>query len=107
RRLQDRDQIRLRGARAPLVVSGEGPARVEPFPGGESDVECPRCKLPIDPGTPAVRCPHCGVWHHQDLRHDDAEKDLPCWTYKPLCATCDRETAPEAGFSWTPLETWR
>jgi hypothetical protein len=97
RLLRDRDEVRL--GRSRLIFSTERLARVEPFPGLGREVLCPRCKLPIDVGTPAVQCPNarCGLWFHQDVEHD-----LPCWTYAPTCASCEQPTSLEAGFAWTP-----
>lgn len=66
--LDDRDRILLDGPSlsqpALAYFSGEEPAVVAPFPGPEA-VICPRCKMPIEPGEPAVRCPACDFWHHQ------------------------------------------
>jgi hypothetical protein len=94
--LADRDEIRLATGR-PLFFSTETLARVNPFPTSGTRGFCPRCKQLIDSGTPAVRCPSCGLWHH-------ASDDLPCWTYGPQCAACSQETALDAGFGWTPEE---
>ncbi len=94
--LLDRDELRLaRGG--PLFFSTETLAQVSPFPASGSRGFCPRCKQPIDAGTPAVRCPGCGLWHH-------ASDDLPCWTYGAQCSACPQETAVDAGFRWTPEE---
>lgn len=92
--LEDRDEIRI-AAGATAFFSSEKAARVEPFPGAERPVHCPRCKLAIDPGAPAVGCPRCAIWHHQSDRY-------PCWTYAERCALCDQETALDAGFRFSP-----
>jgi len=44
-----------------------------------------------------VRCPQCGVWHHQS-------DELPCWVYSSSCSLCDHPTALDAGYRWIPGE---
>jgi len=92
--LADRDEIRI-GGRGSVFFSTERPARCEPLPPSDRSLVCPRCRQPIEPGTPAVRCPQCALWHHQSA-------DLPCWSYAPTCALCPRSTEQDAGFQWTP-----
>ena len=94
RALADRDEIRLAGAE-PAFFSTETLAAVAAYPGAERPVDCPRCLLPIEPGTPAVRCPRCGVWHHEN-----AERN--CWTYARTCRLCPQPTALDAGYGWSP-----
>lgn len=97
--LTDKDEIQL-GNSGPLLFSTERLARTEPFPGTDKPVFCPRCKAEILPGQPSVRCPACGVWHHED-----PVAKRPCWTYhKALtCALCDHpNTLEESGYCWTP-----
>lgn len=91
--LEDRDEIRLPGVH--VWFSTETQAHVEPFPQSATRGFCPRCKQAIEAGSPAVRCPSCGLWHH-------ASDDLPCWTYAPTCAACAQDTDLDAGFRWTP-----
>jgi hypothetical protein len=91
--LEDRDEIRLPGVHA--WFSTERQAHVEPLPLAVAGGSCPRCKQAIDAGSPAVRCPGCGLWHH-------ASDDLPCWPYAQTCATCTQVTDLDAGFRWTP-----
>ena len=91
--LDDRDEIRLPNLTA--WFSTETRACIEPFPASTARGFCPRCKQAIETGTPAVRCPSCGLWHH-------ASDALPCWTYAPACAACAQDTALDAGFRWTP-----
>ena len=91
--LRDRDEIVLGGARC--FFSAERLARIEPFPGADGDVICPRCKRPIAPATPAIRCPGCGTWHHQ-------EGERSCFTYAPKCALCEQASDLNAGFRWQP-----
>jgi len=92
--LADRDEIRIAGA-DPVFFSTETLPVVEPFPGGPRTVYCPRCKLPIQPGTPAVRCPGCGVFHHQ-------LDERPCYTYAPACAACGAPAELSGGYRWVP-----
>jgi hypothetical protein len=93
--LDDRDEI-LCGA-AKLYFSTETLATVEPFPGADRQVFCGRCRQLIEPESPSVRCPSCGVWYNQSA-------DLPCWSYAEKCTFCGQATALDAGFSWTPEE---
>ena len=94
--LLDRDEIQF-GAAGSVYFSSEALATVEGFPGSEQPLFCPRCKEGIAPGAKAVRCPHCGVWHHQT-------DDLPCWTYAPHCALCDQPTDLDGSYRWSPEE---
>jgi hypothetical protein len=94
--LSDRDEISLPGQPV-RFFSTETVAQVEPFPHDTASGCCPRCKLPIGAGSPAVRCPSCGLWHHSS-----AEDEMPCWGYAPTCAGCSQPTALDAGFRWTP-----
>lgn len=94
--LADRDEIRVAGNPV-LFYSTETLAAVEPFHASGLRGFCPRCKQSIESGSPAVRCPSCGLWHH-------ASADLPCWTYAPQCAACPHDTALGTGFRWTPEE---
>jgi hypothetical protein len=93
--LHDRDEICGIPGVGRMFFSTEVLARVEPYPGAERPASCPRCKQPITAGTPAVRCPGCGVWYHQS-------EDFPCWTYSETCALCPQLTALDAGYRWTP-----
>jgi hypothetical protein len=94
RLLRDRDEIRLPDSRRWYFFGTERLARVEPFPGDRS-ASCPRCRQAVQPGTPAVRCPSCGLWHH-------GSEALPCWSYADTCAMCSHATSLEAGYRWTP-----
>jgi hypothetical protein len=93
RLLRDRDELRTGAVRT--FFSTESLAVVEAFPGDQRPTFCPRCKLAIEPGTPAVRCPQCRVWHHQS-------DDMPCWLYAERCTLCDQPTTLDAGFHWSP-----
>ena len=96
--LRDRDELRVGNTRA--FFSAESLAVVEPFPGSERPTLCPRCKLEIEAGKAAVRCPKCRVWHHQCPGEPDK---LGCWLYSEKCAAdCGQPTALDAGFRWTP-----
>ena len=96
--LADRDTISL-GDGSVVFFSSEQLARVLPFPGKDDGTSCIRCKLPLEPGTPAVRCPApgCGFWHHQS-------EEKSCWTYTTACASCGHPSAFDAGFQWSPSE---
>jgi hypothetical protein len=96
RLLSHRDELRLAGVAGRAFFSLEGLARAAPFDGVEGS-RCPRCQQGIEPGTPAVRCPQCGVWHHES-------EEFACWSYSPNCALCDQHTELDAGFRWTPDE---
>jgi DNA-directed RNA polymerase subunit RPC12/RpoP len=93
--LRDRDEIRW-SRDGFAFFSSEELAAVADLPQGDRKIMCPRCKQEIMPGTPAVRCPRCGVWHHQS-------EQLPCYTYAENCATCTRKTGLD-GYEWTPEE---
>jgi len=100
--LRDRDElVLLGGSAAPsrrMFFSTETRARVQPYTGPDG-ASCPRCKLPMVQEQPAVACPCCQVWHHQQ----QAEGGTECWTYADTCAACHaQETALDAGFRWTP-----
>jgi hypothetical protein len=98
--LKDRDEIGV-GNGDSVFFSTERLARVQPFPGIGREAKCPRCWDPIQVGSPAVQCPRCGVWHHQDT-----ENNRPCWTYTEKCAaSCDQSTDLQAGYQWTPEES--
>jgi len=92
--LADRDEIRIGGSGS-VFFSTERLAHCEPLPASDRALFCPRCRQPIEPGSPAVRCPQCALWHHQST-------ELPCWTYSPTCALCPQPTELDAGFRWTP-----
>jgi hypothetical protein len=98
RALQDRDEIRVPRL-GTCYFSTESLARVQEFPKDARRSFCPRCKLALEAGVPAVRCPagDCGVWHHQS-------EELPCWTYAGTCSLCPQPTSLDAGYRWTPWE---
>jgi hypothetical protein len=103
RLLRHQDEMVLRrgpaGATWRGYFSAERSARVQPFPGDEPAV-CPRCKHPILPGKPAVKCPYCGVFHH-----NEPEGQRNCWTYSAHCATgCGQTTELDGQLHWTPEE---
>lgn len=91
--LRDRDEVQLPG-QGSVFFSTESLAKVEGFPGATKPVFCPRCRDKIETGL-AVKCPACGVWHHQ-------LPDRPCWTYSETCALCPQPSALSTGFQWTP-----
>lgn len=92
----DRDEIRVPNADN-FYFSTETLARVEEFLSSEQDLFCPRCKQEIESGSKAVKCPACGVWHHQT-------EELNCWTYSDGCALCAHPTDLNGSFRWTPEE---
>lgn len=91
--LHDRDEVMAGGAR--VFFSTERLTTVTIFEGADRAVFCPRCKLEITAGTPVVRCPSCGILHHESA-------DYNCWTYTERCAMCDQPTALDAGYRFTP-----
>ena len=91
--LADRDEIRL-AAGSSVFFSTERLALIEPYPGGDSSAACPRCRLPIEKGSPAVMCPACLVWYHQT-------EEFPCWLYSARCGLCSQPTDLAAGFRWS------
>ena len=94
--LQDKDEIVVAGGRR-FFFSNECLATIEPFPGAGQVVFCARCKQEIAKSASAVRCPGCGIWCHES-------DELRCWTYATACPLCDKSTALDAGYSWTPEE---
>jgi hypothetical protein len=93
--LEHRDALALGGGPS-LFFSTEEPARVETFT-ADAPVACPRCRGEVRPGDAVVRCPSCGVVHHE-------AGDRRCWTYCEFCALCPQPTALDAGLRWTPEE---
>ena len=99
RLLEDRDEIQVPGAGS-LYFSTEVLARVGAFPGADSPHACPRCKLTLEKGDAAVKCPQCGVWTHEGATATG--EDRRCWSYADTCALCAQKTAADEGFRWTP-----
>lgn len=95
--LRDRDEIRLAGR--VRFFTARNAAAVERWPDGTAlaALRCPRCRRRIEEGTAVVRCPGCGVVHHES----DA---LPCWTYAERCAACPEPTVHDEASRWTPEE---
>ncbi|MEE8142513.1 MAG: hypothetical protein V3T77_05390 [Planctomycetota bacterium] len=99
RKLQDRDEIRLPGL-GRFYFSSERLATVEPFPGLEWEILCPRCRIPIEADQLAVLCPVCRVWHHQ---FQGPDSDRRCWSYGSSCAACNScFTDHLSTFRWSP-----
>lgn len=91
--LAHRDSLALEGREA-VYFSTEEAARIEPF-AGSTKPSCPRCRLEIPLGQSTVKCPRCGVFHHEmDERN--------CWTYAQTCALCAQPTALDTGPQWSP-----
>ena len=96
---RDRDEIRVDSVgSAPLFFSTEVLATKADYP-ADASATCPHCKLPLEAGQQAVRCPLCGVWHHEM-----PDEELDCWTHVPECAICRHTTDLTQGFQWTPEE---
>lgn len=91
--LRHRDELCLEGG-APLYFSTERLVSVEEYAGSDSP-HCPRCTLAIEFGDASIRCPGCGVLHHQLPERE-------CWTYTPTCALCDQSSDLTAGYRWSP-----
>ncbi len=94
--LSDRDRIWVSNV-GTFFFSTETLAAVEPFPGAEQKIFCPRCKLEIEKGRAAVKCPQCSRWHHQHT-------EMECWIYTKHCALCPQPTDLDTGYRWTPDE---
>ena len=97
RRLRDQDELRVRGFRPGLFFfSTESLARIQPLPEGSDRVYCARCRQEIAAESPIVKCPSCGMVHHQS-------EEFNCWTYADTCAMCNQPTALDSGrLRWTP-----
>lgn len=97
RALDDRDDVFAAPGHR-FYFSTDEPARIEPF-AGRPDTLCPRCSLPIEPGSPAVRCPNpdCRVCHHENDQRQ-------CWTRRSTCMLCGEPTALDGRYRWTPGE---
>jgi hypothetical protein len=93
RMLADRDEIRIAGL-GRVFYSSERLARVQPLPGADRRIDCPRCMQEIHAGTPAVCCPRCERWMHMS-------DEFPCWGYSETCL-CGHPSALDAGYQWTP-----
>ena len=91
--LAHRDSLAI-GNSEPVFFSTEEAPQVETF-AGVDPVSCPRCRGDIELGNAVVRCPDCGVMHHEAA-------DRNCWTYAENCALCSQPTAFDAGLRWTP-----
>lgn len=94
--LAHKDELTLAGAKS-LFFSTETLAAVVSFPEVGRAVYCGRCRQEIKPGSPAVKCPGCGVWH-------DQSDELGCWLFADQCSCCPQRTALDAGLAWVPEE---
>jgi len=92
RSLRDRDAIEAGGEL--YFFTTERLPEVEPLPSQSTPVVCGRCRTVMEPGSPAVCCPQCGVWHH-------ATAVLPCWASLAKCSLCSGSTAG-VDYAWTP-----
>ena len=80
-------------AGAPVYFSTEQTPSVEDY-AGPPEI-CARCKTPVKHGDRAVKCPRCGILHHET-----AEKN--CWSYRTECTCCPQPTALETALCWSP-----
>lgn len=98
--LCDRDVISRPGA-ADIYFSTERLPEIVPFPApqdGAPATYCARCRAEIAAGEPAVCCPACSTWHHEN-----AAVGHNCWTYAPHCAVCEQSADLDgASYRWSP-----
>lgn len=96
--LADRDEIQLPGV-GPVWFSTEIVARVVEAPALDGRTpRCPRCREPIEAGSPAVLCAGCRVWYHQTPAR-------PCYTYQDApCSACGELCELDGDFRWSPEE---
>jgi hypothetical protein len=94
--LRDRDVIAI-GSQT-YHLSERTPTQPESFPGGDAELRCGRCKLVLDAGELAIRCPACGSWHHA---RPQSEPD-DCWLYDLRCGHCERNRDE---LVWSPEDT--
>jgi hypothetical protein len=98
--LKDRDEIVLRCRKGKLwcFFSAEALPRIRPY-AADSDsavpVFCIRCKGKMEVGQPAIQCPQCSLWYHQN-----EPEQKPCWSYDAHCVGCRRPTTMD--YSWKP-----
>lgn len=96
RSLDSRDEIRAHdGTR--VIFADEHVAQVVAFPGAGPGVRCARCTGDLESGTPAVQCPTCGAWFHE-------QADFPCWTSAASCTLCGHHAGPADAHTWRPEE---
>lgn len=89
------DCLRAQPGAAPLWFSSEARPRVETC-SGPPGASCARCRQPLRHDRPAVRCPRCDVWHHED------GSEQACWTYASRCARCEQPTSLGGALRWLP-----
>jgi len=92
--LRDRDAIAT--ATTSQFFGTERAAHVQPFPGAEKVVYCPRDKQVIEPGSEAVRCPGCGLFVHESA-------ELPCYSCSSTCV-CGHPSNLDGRLRWTPAD---
>ena len=95
--LNHQDEILLLQTARRFYYSTERLPTSEIFPGEEGrSLICPRCRQEIKPGDQVVRCPQCGIYHHQ-------YEELPCWNYCEKCSICDQDTR-RADYGFHPMQ---
>jgi len=83
--LRDRDVLAV-GSHT-LHFGDRTPTEPEPFPGGDRELSCARCKQLLNVGDLAIRCAACGSWHHV---RPEKEQDDCCWRHDLRCGHCRR-----------------
>jgi hypothetical protein len=93
--LEHRDEVLAGEYR--LVFSQQGVPVVAPFTpaNGTRLPTCPVCRGPVREASPAVQCPGCARWFHQDGAKT-------CWSYAPSCRFCNHPTAFDDSAAWRP-----
>lgn len=97
RALRNRDEIRG-AAIGRVFFATEQQAVIEPFPGSDRVLLCPRCRTALSPGVPAVRCA-CGAVFHQD-----SAQELCCFDHGAACPLCGAPTTLGEDFRFQPAE---
>ena len=92
--LRDRDELRISGETA-FISFEQRPAVIECD--DDDEPTCARCRTSIVRGQQMVVCPSCGLQHHED-----ADGQLPCWTFAEQCALCPQPTPLDGDFTFHP-----
>ncbi len=92
--LDHQDRITIDGVGTTFLSTETLPC-IESFPEDIGPRQCPRCRLAVEVGRPAVLCPGCAIWYHES-------EEFPCFTCTSTCVFCPQETALDTGFRWIP-----